>query len=279
MCIASAHKMENFTIKNEHEQNFLSVLPAYEADNSSFKKKLRLKILREKFDVVAAFGVYEKCSKCNTFFVGDGSVCESCESAQTQMYKKTKNGFTCELCYLTVQRRRDHFFHKNHRCLICGDKLRCHQYKEQHYDGHRNPYGMLNCSQIECTKSYHTWKQLQTHLNHIHKEPDKKTCRICTKKFATASDMKRHIQRVHQGLRPQKRFQCDFCPSKAEYKSHLMKHMETHRQYRTKRFTCDKCDSKFHSKKEIRQHFLRKVKKCSVSKSLKRASNREAFRG
>lgn len=251
-------------IKQEQEQNFLVVLP----DNKALtinKTKLDLKILKDQFEVVEVFGTYEKCERCNKFFQGDGLLCKTCEPLKSKSYTKTREGFYCGECCVTVRHFIDHFFRQPHLCLLCREKIYCKAIKEKHYDGHRNNSGWFNCVEVKCTKIYETWKQLRDHFNKSlhYNTKNAKTCKICSKTFSTLSIMRKHFREVHQGLRAEYRHQCDLCPVKTQCKSKMAVHMKVHKENPENQFSCDKCGAKYNRKSHIQFHLQTKLKKCS----------------
>ena len=65
------------------------------------------------------------------------------------------------------------------------------------------------------------------------------TCEFCNKSFSVKSNMKNHIQTIHQGITTF-RFKCDKCDYNATQKISLIRHQKS--VHGGQRFTCSHCD-------------------------------------
>ena len=68
-------------------------------------------------------------------------------------------------------------------------------------------------------KSFKTKNKLSEHMRHLHKGHH--TCNICSKVFTTDSNLKQHINFVHNN---QDKFICTLCDKTFSNKSNLNKH-------------------------------------------------------
>ena len=76
------------------------------------------------------------------------------------------------------------------------------------------------------------------------------TCTICSKTFSKKTSLKKHIEAVHEGLKP---FECPTCKKSFYEISHLKAHIsEVHDKI--KNFQCPKCDKKFGRKNHVNEH-------------------------
>lgn len=53
------------------------------------------------------------------------------------------------------------------------------------------------------------------------------TCLVCNKSFLKKSNLRGHLESVHEKLT---RFQCDDCQAAFYYKRHFLKHMDQHKK-------------------------------------------------
>lgn len=93
---------------------------------------------------------------------------------------------------------------------------------------------LFKCS--ECHRSYPSQEHLDNHL-HCHKVTDPVNCDICKKCFKTRTTLKKHINRVHQGIHyVQKKFTCLFCNVVFTNNDELKMHSNTHTSEEKVRF-------------------------------------------
>ena len=69
--------------------------------------------------------------------------------------------------------------------------------------------------------------------------PQSKQCQICLKEFNQTSDLRRHIQAIHNGVR----HNCNVCGHEAKSKSNLKRHINSvHKDIKE---ACDECYKPF----------------------------------
>ncbi|BHF70959.1 hypothetical protein SprV_0401401200 [Sparganum proliferum] len=76
----------------------------------------------------------------------------------------------------------------------------------------------------DCLKSFSRNSDLQKHIDAVHKGLRPYKCSICQKLFSQKSSLKRHVEAVHEGI---KAFQCLHCESRFSYDIHLKRHMRS----------------------------------------------------
>lgn len=91
-------------------------------------------------------------------------------------------------------------------CEICGQhfstRTKLNEHKKKSLDCCTKQY---NCT--TCDKAFITKFKLKLHVRSHTKETPFE-CKICLKKFRFASNVNRHVDVIHKGLKP---FKCDFC--------------------------------------------------------------------
>jgi len=117
---------------------------------------------------------------------------------------------TCEVCGKQVKQLASHMklnhsaeVKKNMPCPDqgCGKMFRTKQTATTHYN-------RMHLEIKEQCRICSEWlKNLPMHLNQVHKQGKKHVCSHCGKIFYKTSDLKVHIERVHEG----KRYSCPMC--------------------------------------------------------------------
>lgn len=91
-------------------------------------------------------------------------------------------------------------------CEVCGGhfstKTKLNEHKKKNLDCRTK-----QCSCTICDKGFVTKFKLKLHMRSHTKETPFE-CKICLKKFRFASNVNRHVDVVHKGLKP---FKCDIC--------------------------------------------------------------------
>ena len=76
---------------------------------------------------------------------------------------------------------------------------------------------------------------MKKHVKTVHEKVKNYRCRMCTKRFATRSNLKRHVKLVHE---KKKDFQCDDCDREFSTKANLVEHrINTHEVHHI----CEQC--------------------------------------
>ena len=114
-------------------------------------------------------------------------------------------------------------------------------------------------------KYYYFQKHMEKHQEEgetVFKETDVGTmkhqddfqCQQCDKKFSFPSELKRHIDSVHKGI---KNFQCDKCDAKYDRASSLKEHIKyIHMGHARAKNQCDKCGKAFGTPGYLEKHTL-----------------------
>ena len=124
-----------------------------------------------------------------------------------------------------------------------------YRYKSESSDSNVDPDG--NIDRFEDENITERGENNNTNNEETFESSKLNQCDICTKKFKTVTHLKRHIMRVHEGI---KKFQCDSCGKKFVEKKDLTKHVLcVHENIRN--FLCDKCDRHFATNDQLKRHF------------------------
>ena len=110
----------------------------------------------------------------------------------------------------------------------------------------RNLHGKLfNCS--ECDHSFAKKTELKRHINSVHDRKKPFNCSICNVMFSSAANLKKHVC-VHQ-----EPYNCPFCDRSFVEKAELTGHVNLAHDGK-KRFKCQICDHCFTNILDLNQH-------------------------
>ena len=147
----------------------------------------------------------------------------------------------CDICgyktntsfYLQRHKRRVHA--KNKECQYCGKLFGIQGNIEAHIENNHpgtseKKYFCTECGEsfmFQSTLTLHLWWHKKGKTTMIPKQlgdANKKTneCSICAKVFPKPSRLTRHVETVHEGLKP---FACTLCDSKFSEKNKMQKHL------------------------------------------------------
>ena len=87
---------------------------------------------------------------------------------------------------------------------------------------------------------------LKRHIETVH-EGQKTPCSICNALFSRKTDLKRHVETVHEG----KRTHCHLCSASFSRKTDLKRHVET--VHEGKKSQCPNCNASFARKADLKQ--------------------------
>ena len=73
-----------------------------------------------------------------------------------------------------------------------------------------------------CPKSFSVLAMLKRHVDHVHENIRPHRCDVCGKGFFEAADLRSHKLVVHENI---KEWHCDQCPKSFGYKRELIKHV------------------------------------------------------
>ena len=128
---------------------------------------------------------------------------------------------------------------------------------------------MQTCAGIKAFKckicEYKTGKKsdLKKHIEAVHEGIKKFKCNICDYKAARNANLKKHIESVHEGIKPFKRkklkkFNCSICDYKTAQKHNLKKHVESVHEG-IKAFKCNICDYECARNSYLKIHIERHI--------------------
>ena len=127
------------------------------------------------------------------------------------------------------------------------------------YESRRKPYNELKPE--KCPFCDNEYKDLNRHIDRIHKRIFNFPCPKCSEKFMYRSALNNHIGSKHRGSPT---FLCYICGRSFFTPENLRLHEMTHREHD---LVCDHCDSKFKSKSSLachcRQHGDIRPYKCA----------------
>lgn len=214
-----------------------------------------------------------KCDNCNVSFASKQSFL-----LHMSEHNRTYNCHHCSLSFKEKEKLATHI-KRRHKftCETCGNSygtLKLLQIHERSHSGVK-PY---KCNL--CPKALVSEDGLKVHLKYVHKSfgSTDKTCNICDKiftskngfirhyrihtgtfvkcsfsgcgrKFTTNFSLKKHVEMVHDDVRP---YQCCECPKRYKSNSHLTKHVET--EHLKMRFLCPICHKMISSRWDFRHH-------------------------
>jgi len=150
-------------------------------------------------------------------------------AVRLQTKEGKKSNFQCELCGYATNRATNYNMHykmvhlkSRTQCELCGKE---YSNINQHM---RVVHKVLKSGMTEkhkCSQCDQEYYDIQQHMRRAHKQlvqPRDCTCSTCGEKFTKFANMKRHQQRVHQGLR----VTCNVCQKEV---SNIDKHRRVHR--------------------------------------------------
>ena len=104
---------------------------------------------------------------------------------------------------------------------------------------------------IFCGKPFSSSRNLERHLNGVHKRQKDFKCEPCEKSFSFASSLNKHIKTIHEG---RKDYKCQSCEKNFAWPWALKKHKKTHR---VDHFKCDFCDKLFSEYESLKGHMIK----------------------
>lgn len=155
------------------------------------------------------------------------------------------------------------------RCIICNESFKTQSRFSIHTRAH--PKTDLTCS--GCDKSFANYRHFSVHMQ----GHEKKKCKICSKEFALASLLRKHMRSHAQG----NSFQCLGCDERFDHRIWLVRHrrerpqtcklapyiendtseecvdapnIEVKVEKDPNKYKCVKCDKGFRSEKKLAKH-------------------------
>lgn len=100
----------------------------------------------------------------------------------------------------------------------------------------------------------------------------RRVCEPCGKEYSRQSQLSHHMRVVHNTIMVSE-FKCSECSGIFKHKSNLVKHIQS-KHKGVKRFSCDKCDKKFFYKQAFERHVRTIHERKNESKAPKRPWNK-----
>lgn len=100
----------------------------------------------------------------------------------------------------------------------------------------------------QCNKTFRRLFNMRTHVNRVHNKVKPFTCNTCDKAFATNSDLKQHMVVHGQG----KMFSCEICNRQFSNRDSIILHRKQHSQQRT--HFCSVCNKGFYKASCLNRH-------------------------
>lgn len=103
-----------------------------------------------------------------------------------------------------------------------------------------------------CNKTFARKTNLKNHIELVHEKLKRVACNVCGFKFGHIGDLRVHINIVHNKIL---RFECGKCDRKCVSKNDLKKHVaNVHEKPKEAVIDCGLCEEKFVSKAEAERH-------------------------
>ena len=105
-----------------------------------------------------------------------------------------------------------------------------------------------------CLETFVAEETLKYHMIHEHKIMNIKepiVCLLCNMTFGKSGSLNRHIQTVHEGIKP---YKCDICQATFTQKTTLRDHISCIHEGK-KPFHCSKCDKTFAQRSNMIRHY------------------------
>ena len=111
------------------------------------------------------------------------------------------------------------------KCEFCDVILASTKDKHKHNrDAHVDPADPEKFLCPKCPKTFKTISQLRSHLHSsIHSDVKNYQCDICSKQFAAATNLRKHVNTVHHDI---KNFKCPECDFRADSRRGIKEHYE-----------------------------------------------------
>jgi len=218
------------------------------------------------------------CDECGQKYTNTGSLslhkqakhsdktyqCDKCEFTATNKnslgkHMKTHN-LSCDLCSAQFSSRND--FNVHMKGVHGGHKYRCDQCEfssawretlKNHISSKHSREGLYKCD--ICNAGFPRRNTLATHMQ-IHDDREKQRqyeCSYvgCQSTFTAPSQLKKHVAKVHEGVR----WPCDRCDFIGSYKDDLKLHIKAvHEGFKLK---CDQCDFTTIKNTKLKVHILK----------------------
>ena len=263
----------------DHPENFNTVEDIQVEQNILFHNK---KVNREgrnyRFRNIKYAGLKVVCKKCRnntkehlSEHLTPHLQCKHCRYELKTMKEVAFCRRVCRLCGKVSNDEVSNVQHeKRHEitvpeCEMCGEKCstnsNLHRHMlEQHTFSQEETLDKSPFVCAYCSKTFRYQRNLNTHIDSMHKEANKHHCEICEQKFATQFTLKRHLAEQHNitelgdSIYPKqlKMFTCSVCATVFKQKQNLKAHQLTHTK--AEKITCYQCGKQFSVKTSLLRH-------------------------
>ncbi|XP_055321082.1 zinc finger protein OZF-like [Sitodiplosis mosellana] len=155
---------------------------------------------------------------------------------------------TCGMGFKTMGTLRSHAIrHSGYKpiaCSKCPKRFFSNADLRKHMDVHSDAKYVCNL----CGSSLSSKRSLDEHRRHRHRKAEEQTCDLCSMKFRTIYNLKRHLL-THTGEKPHK---CMYCERAFAQSGDLNKHLRQHVGDKT--YQCNLCFKSFRLQIELRKH-------------------------
>ena len=243
----------------DHHENFNTVEDIQVEQNILFHNK---KVNREgrnyRFRNIKYAGLKVVCKKCRnntkehlSEHLTPHLQCKHCRYELKTMKEVAFWRRVCRLCGKVSNDEVSNVQHeKRHEitvpeCEMCGEKCstnsNLHRHMlEQHTFSQEETLDKSPFVCAYCSKTFRYQRNLNTHIDSMHKEANKHHCEKCEQKFATQFTLKRHLAEQHNIT--------ELGDSIYPYHHHQLTHTQA------EKITCDQCGKQFSVKTSLVRH-------------------------
>nr|XP_023014940.1 zinc finger protein 883-like isoform X2 [Leptinotarsa decemlineata] len=138
-------------------------------------------------------------------------------------------------------------------CSVCSTNFSTKKLFEEHQRTNVScKIKQFNCN--DCHKAFFSKFRLNSHMR-THTKETPYECKDCLRKFRQASNLKRHIDIIHKGLKP---FKCEVCGK--EFSRLVAKNEHTYKHTGQKPYVCSYCGETFNTYlKHFTHTYLHKI--------------------
>ncbi len=185
---------------------------------------------------------------------GEGEISLGSLSKQDQNAKDEKDIFSSTLCNtsfgsgkaLTEKPLTEQpLTKKQFDCSLCLKKFYSMKNVERHINTVHKKLRLFSCR--FCGKSFAESRNLNRHMLTLHKFP----CHVCRRLFQSKGLLDRHFHKFHP------RWTCTSCKKTFPHKSALFEHMRLHAKDTQKPFTCPLCENHFYTTSQVEDHIYK----------------------
>lgn len=183
--------------------------------------------------------------------------CDEIPSDYSIDYLKEEKTYNCKICddfFSTFTKLQEHKNQSHKNCPDCSKSFSKYALMISH---RKRVHTIQKCP--ECKVVFETSALLTNHriLEHQLEESSvKKPCPICGKLFTKNSNIRRHVETVHNNTKRNQlneRHPCPICGKEFKFKENITRHIESvHNKVRN--HSCNMCDKSFYEKIHLTNH-------------------------